>query len=303
MVVYSVVGLLAFLALVAALFVRFVLTTVDREFRDLARAAADPERRREELAKVDSRLAPLLPVPDGAEPLPRPGGGWLRLLPAVFLALGVILFWGGLFAPPRDRAVWLIAGGACAAVSACVMLATLRKRRRERFARLLRVRADLRDLDGDYSGSAADLEQLLRLTPWDDVAWSELAEALRGQGDDEGALAAWEKATELDPDYEDYHAAAAGAAIRLGRYAEVERLLAAWEDRSEGSSPGSAARLTAFRSAAALARGDENDALVFYRHAVQLDPDAVKVSLDLDSDLAGLARFEEAGAGTAGGRE
>lgn len=293
MAMYHIAALLAFLALVAAFVIRYVSATVDREFRNLARAAADAEYRREELARLDRSLAPFLPLPPDVKPVPGPPGGWPRFVPAVLFAIGAILLWGGLFAPPGERGAWLATGGAAIAVSAVIMFATLRKRKLERVARSLKFRADLRRFDANHSGAAGDLAELLSLTPWDDAAWAELAEARAELGQIDGALAALAAASGLDPGYGEYYMASANLLLADGRADEAGKILDDWEARDSDPRPRAAARRLAYRAALALASGEPGAAGAFVDEARRADRDAFDACVDMNDTLSGLARFAE----------
>jgi Cytochrome c biogenesis factor len=202
------VGLVVFVVLAGILFVRYVNAVVDREFRNLARAESDGAFRTEELGRVNSLLENVLPFPDALEPMKRPSGfGRGMIAPALFV-LGVLLLWGGVSAG-AERMTWLYGGLACSAAASVGMLITIPRRKWERVARLLRFRADLQRLDDNAGAAALDLRQLLKLTPWDDAAWSELADDLANSGDRAGALEAIRQAVRLDPAYADYRMQAA----------------------------------------------------------------------------------------------
>lgn len=292
MLIYYIVALLAFLALVAALVIRYVSLTVDREFSNLAKAATDPEFRKNELAKVNAGLDRLPPLPENALPLPGPSRGAARVAPPLLLAVGIILLWGGLFALPSERRNWLVAGGLATGGAAAIMLATLRKRRLERYARLLRSRADLRRLDSDHRGAADDLGKLLDMTPWDDAAWAELAESREKLGDIDSALDALDKALRLDPDYADYYMEAVGLALRNGKLERAGEFLSAWEKNNRDPRPAIESRQACYRAALALAEGDERAAETYFRKASALDPEAVETAMDMDESLSGLVRME-----------
>lgn len=291
MAMYHIVALLAFLAVVAALVIRYVSVTVDREFRNLARAANDPEYRKEERERLDRLLAPILPLRPDARPIPGPPGGWPRIIPTVLFAVGLILLWGGLFSTPEERRTWLVAGALATAASAAIMLASLRKRRLERVARLLRCRADLKRLDTDHAGTADDLSLLLKLTPWDDAAWAELAEARAELGQTDEALAALAAASDLDPGYEEYYMTSANLLLAKERPGEADKIIDAWETRGHDPRPEAEARRLAYRAAVALANGDMKAARDLAAKAEHLDRDAFAACVDLNDPLAGLTRL------------
>ncbi len=288
---YSIVLLLLFLALAAVILVRFVLNTVDKEFKNLARAETDEEYRRAELARLDAFLQPQLPLPLGEMPLTRPKA-LFRALPPIFLGLGMILLWGAAFAPPQEKNNWFASGVVTAAAGMVMLLATLKKRRRERLAALLRSRADLRRLDDDHAGAVNDLNQLLKLTPWDDAAWAELADGQLRSGDGEAALQSLRTAALLDPRYEDYYAEAAGLAIKLERFGEAADILGQWEEKTEDPRPSAKARRTAYQAALKLADNDIEAAKDFYEQAKRLDQEGLQSYMDLDEPLSPLTCFE-----------
>lgn len=282
MIPYPAVLLLLFLVLVAALLIRFVNASVDREFRNLARAVSDDDYRHGEIARMNRALETALPLPPDAPRLERATGGGRAALPAVLFAVGVILAWGGLLGG-KDGALWLYAGLAAVLLSAAIMLATLRKRKWERTARLLRFRADLRRLDGDHAGSAADLRELLKLTPADDAAWAELSDDLASQGDLDGALEAVKQASSLDPVYDEYRLMETSLAIRLGRLDQARSAMRAWIDldRVQEDDP----RAVMYRAAIDLAAGARERAEAAIRTILLDKDDPVHEFLDSDQAL------------------
>ncbi len=285
MAAYHILALLIFLVVVAALLIRYVDLTVDREFRNLARAASDEEFRREELAKVDRRLEDRIPLPEGAARVPGPPSPMGRAIPPILLAVGVILLWGGLFAR-EERGIWLYAGLASVLLAAGVMIATLERRKWERLARLLRLRADLRRMDGNRPGAAADLRELVKLTPWDDAAWAELSDDLAAAGDIDSSLEAVRQAARLDPRYDEYRMLETSLAIRLGRLDQAREALANWAelDAAGADDP----RRAIYRAALELAEGNCEEAALALRE-VPLDRDDGSLDfLDGDQALAGV---------------
>ncbi|MDR1612677.1 MAG: hypothetical protein LBT97_07820 [Planctomycetota bacterium] len=285
---YRIVALLVFLVAAAALFVRYVYLAVDREFRNLARAENDAAYRGEEIAGIDKLLAARTPIPDGGPALARPSPGGWRLLPPAFMALGVLLLWGSAFSPPGESAVWAWGGVMLAVPSAAAMLFALRGRARERGARLLRYRADLRRLDGDMAGAAADLRQLLALTPWDDAAWAEYADDLAGAGRFGEAREAVGKALALDPGYEDYHCQSISLALRMRRPELAKEDFSAWEAPIPPGDGARGARRLAYSAALAWADGNADAARRSAADAIDLDQDAFWVAVDLDPALHAL---------------
>lgn len=281
---YYTIGLLAFVILLGVLLIRYVNNTVDNEFRSLARSVTDAEFRKEQLTAVDARLERLLPLPPDVSPIPRPGAG-RGLLPPMLLALGVILLWGG-GAANRDRHLWLYGGMAAMLVAVLVMLVTLRRRRRARTARLLLFRADLRRLDGNRAGSAADLGQLIKLTPWDDSAWAEYSDDLAANGQLGEALSAMDEAARLDPDYDEYRQLQASLAIRQGRLDRARQAIGEWTELG-GVKPDDP-RLAIYHAALQLAEGAREDAAATLR-GILLDKDAAAWEyLDNDSALSAV---------------
>ncbi len=281
---YYTVLLLAFVILLAILLIRYVNNTVDGEFRSLARSVADADYRATQLAAVDAKLAPLLPLAADVPPLRKPGP--LRgVLPPMLLALGVVLLWGAGSAL-RDRELWLYGGVATLALAVFIMLATLRKRRRARTARLLLFRADLRRLDDNRAGSAEDLRELLKLTPWDDSAWAELSDDLAADGQLEDALDAIDQAAAVDPEYDEYRQLQASLAIRTGKLDRARQAIQEWTDMDgvQADDP----RLAVYTAALQLAEGERDEAAATIR-TVLLDRDAPAWEyLDSDSALSGI---------------
>lgn len=294
MVMYHIAALLIFLALAGAVVVRYVFLTIDREFRNLARAATDETYRDEELQKANRLLAAHLPLPNDVEPLPKPAKTWWNAMPSLLLAVGIILLWGGLFAPRPDKSTWWTAGAAAGVLAAVIMLVTLRTRRRARVARILRNRADLERLAGNHREAVADLRELLRLTPWDDPAWAELGDGYAQLEDVDNALLAYGRAAELDPDYEDYFLAPAGLALLHRRVEDAARIIDAWRDGCRDPRPSVEARQYLYHAAVSRAKGNEGQAKESFARALRLDEDTVKARLDLDESLAGIAELEDA---------
>ncbi|MDR0361636.1 MAG: hypothetical protein LBJ46_02970 [Planctomycetota bacterium] len=285
MIGYHIAALLCFMALSGALFVRYVYLSVDREFRNLARAENDAEYRREELARVDRLLAEAGPPPGGAPPPARPPGNGWRLLPPAALALGALLLWGAAFAPRGEGRLWIWGGAGLSVASAAIMLASLRSRSRERVAGLYRYRADLRRLAGDSAGAAGDLRTLLGLTPWDDAAWSEYADDLAAAGSFAEARDAAVEASNLDPEYEDYRGQAVSFALGMGRPDLAKRDFGAWEIEIPCEREAGAARRLAYAAAIELAQGDSGGALARASEAKALDADSFWAAVDLDPSL------------------
>lgn len=251
---YYTLALVGFLVLVAVLLVRYVNTTVDRQFRSLARAAEDEAFRKERMALLSNQLAGTLPLPAEIRPLPGPKGGGWRALPPVLTVLGIILLWGGGGGVAREfRTLWLYGGLVALGIAAAILLVTLHRRKWARTARLLLFRADLRRMDGDREGAAGDLRQLLRLTPWDDAAWAELSDDLAVSGELADALSAMSRASSLDPEYDEYHMLQASLAIRLKDFVRARSALADWRQR--GGADADDPRLAVYQAALDLAEG------------------------------------------------
>ncbi len=281
---YYAIGLVIFLVLAAILLVRFVNTTVDKEFRNLARAVSDDEYRDGELRRVDALLAGVLPVPAHIKPVSSPSSFGKGAIAPVLLALGIILIWGGLTAQ-QDRSNWFYGGLACVALSSIIMLVTLRKRKWERVSRLLRFRADLKRLDANPKGAASDLRELLKLTPWDDAAWAELSDDLAGVGQLQEAFDAIRQAARLDPRYDEYRLLEASLAIRLDKLDMARDALKAWTqlDGVRDDDP----RLAVYNAAIEMAAGDRDKAAERLR-SVLTDHDQPLEFLDTDQALRGL---------------
>ncbi len=293
---YYTIALVGFLVVVAVLLVRYVNTTVDAQFRNLARAEDDEAFRKEQLAGLSGRLAGALPLPAGVRPLPGPRSGGWRVLPPMLTIVGIVLLWGGGGGVAREhRTLWLY-GGLCAlGVAVLLILLTLRQRGRGETARLLLFRADLRRMDGDRAGSAADLRELLRLTPWDDAAWAELSDDLAVSGELPDALAAMAKASSIDPEYDEYYMLQASLAIRLKDFARAREALSDW--RRRGGADAGDPRVAVYQAALDLAEGRREEAQAALR-AVFPGGDSGKDSgwdfLDGDKALEGVrALFPE----------
>lgn len=281
MAIYQTLALLLFLIVAAALLIRYVNVTVDKEFRNLAQAASDPEYRGEELKRMDNMLAGCLPVPSDIQPVAGPASTLRMALPPILLAVGVILLWGGVFAR-EEKTLWFYSGLAATLLSALFMLLAVGRRKWERLARRLRFRADLRRLNGDLPGSTADLRELLKLTPRDDAAWAELSDDLAAGGDLEQALDAICQAVRLDPRYSEYRMIEASLAIRTHRLDQARDAIKAWTamDGVDSGDP----RLVIYQAALELAKGDRERAEASLK-TVLLDSDGQSFEF-LDNDQA-----------------
>ncbi len=282
---YYTLALLAFVILLAILLIRYVNNTVDREFRNLARAVNDPDFRHEEIRRMSSALAGELPLPPDIRPLPKPASGMHGALAPILLALGVILLWGG-GAVPRDKQIWYYGGMLAILVAAGIMLLTVRRRKAARTARQLLFRADLQRLDGNRAGAVADLKELLRLTPWDDSAWAELSDDLAAVGRLPEALAAVEEASRIDPKYDEYRMITASLAIRARQLDKAREALAKWTELDGVASDDP--RLAVYQAALRLAEGRKDEAAVFLRKALAVRDDADMTFLDTDQALMDL---------------
>ncbi|MCC8108919.1 MAG: hypothetical protein LIQ30_07735 [Planctomycetes bacterium] len=282
---YYTIFLLLFLIVLAVVFVRYVQNTVDREFRHLARAVTDEDFRRAEIARMDRLLAPVLPLPEDVQPLPGKRNARGGVLPPILLALGVILLWGG-GSVPRDKQIWYYGGMLALVLAAGIMLLTMRRRRWSRTARYLLFRADLKRLDNDRAGSAADLRTLLRLTPWDDSAWAELSDDLAALGQLQGALDAMEQASRLDPEYDEYRMITASLAIRANLLDAAREAIRKWTELDHV--PQDDPRLAIYTAALQLAEGHRDDALAELRKVLQGHESGELGFLDDDQALAGV---------------
>ena len=282
------------LALAGIILVHYVNLQVDRGFRNLALAVENPEFRRKELARLTGLLADFpLPPPDAVPP-GKPLSGMIRALPPIFCLLGGAALAGSLSAG-RERAEWLQMGLAMFVPAAAVHLLTRRRRREENAAHWFRLRADLRRLDRDRRGAAEDLQNSLRLAPWDDSSWAELAGDLALISRPAEAAEAIRRARELDPGYEEYRLPEVSLLLRLGRLDQAEEALDNWlaADSGRDSRPLSATgdsdpRRIIFRAALELARGRREAAGKSLRRLADDDP-----ALDLLSGDPALAGLEE----------
>lgn len=283
---YSLI-LLAFLAGMGIVLIRYVNTTVDKEFRNLARAVDDDEFRSGELSRVDALLASQLPLPADVRPLSGPLSSGRSIVPPVLMAVGVILLWGAGSAVREERPLWFYGALACLVLASGIMLITLRKRKWERTARLLRFRADLKRMDGERAGAAADLRELIKLTPWDDAAWAELAEDLNAECRVDDALDAIGQAARLDPRYDEYRMIEASLAIRAGKLDQARGAVDMWVQTSgmDKDDP----RPVVYRAAIQLAAGNRDSAAASLRNILLDSPDGPGFEfLDTDQALAGV---------------
>lgn len=277
--------LLAFLVLLAVLLIRYVNQTVDKEFRSLARAVADAEYRAAEIARMNGLLAGLLPLPASVPPLPGRVSGARGALPPVLTALGIILLWG-MGAVRENSGPWLYGGAAALVLAALLMLVGLKRRKWLRVARWLLFRADLRRLAGDRSGAAADLCELLKLTPWDDSAWAELSDDFASAGNLAGALEAIDEAVRLDPRYDEYRMLQASLAIRLGSLERAREAVRGWKevDGVDADDP----RLIMYGAALQLAEGNREQAEASVKSVLLDKTGGAAEFLDTDQALAGV---------------
>ncbi len=283
---YYTIALVAFLVLFAVLLVRFVNKTVDGQFRGLARAAEDGEFRRERIARLTEDLGRVLPLPEDVAELPGPKAGPAGALPPVLAAAGVVLLWGGGGGVAREhRSLWLWGGLAALGLSALLLLLTLRRRKWARAARLLLFRADLLRMDGDRKASADDLRQLLRLTPWDDAAWAELSDDLAVCGDLPGAFDAMERASRLDPGYDEYRMLQASLALRMRDFSRARAAIAGW--RAGGAEDGDP-RVAVYQAALDLAEGRRGEAEAAVRTVFAGGEEGEWEFVDDDQALSGL---------------
>ncbi len=282
---YYTLTLLAFVILLAILLIRYVNNTVDREFRNLARAVNDPDFRRGEIERMNAALAGELPLAPEVAPLPKPASGFRGALPPVLLALGVILLWGG-GAVPRDKQIWYYGGMLAIVLAAGIMFLTVRRRKFARTARHLLFRADLQRLDDNRGRAIADLRELLKLTPWDDSAWAELSDDLAAVGKLPEALAAMEEASRLDPRYDEYRMITASLAIRARQLDQAREALAKWTELDGVNSDDP--RLAVYQAALRLAEGHREEATAFLRKALAAQEDEELDFLDADQALTDL---------------
>lgn len=204
----------------------------------------------------------------------------------MLLAVGVILLWGAGAAREGTRSAWLYGGMTALGLAAVIMLISLSTRKSARMARLLLFRADLKRLDGDRSGAAVDLRELLRITPWDDSAWAELSDDLAAAGRLPDALAAMDEAVKLDPRYDEYRMVSASLAIRTGKLASAREMIRQWVEL-DGVGPDDP-RLTIYQAALELAEGNRAKAEESLKK-VLLDRDNADMEfLDTDQALKGV---------------
>lgn len=285
---YYTICLVGFLVVLAVLLIRYVNATVDKQFRSLARAGADEDFRREEIARLNRLLGGEVRLPENVVPLAGRGSGVRTIFPPVLLTVGVISLWGS-GAVPERRELWLYGGFAAMGLAGLIMLLTLRRRKWARTARLLLFRADLKRMDGDRAGAAADLRELLRLTPWDDSAWAELSDDLAAVGDLDGAIQAMEEASAVDPKYDEYHMLQASLAIRRGRFERARQAMEDW--RAVGGVDADDPRLAIYNAALKLGEGKRDEAEAALR-AVLHDHNSDDLDfLDSDQALNGVRKL------------
>jgi len=96
-------------------------------------------------------------------------------------------------------------------------------------------------IKGDYEGAFAALKPALEESPQDARLWSLYGAVARRAGDTEGAVAAWERAADIDPQGPDIAANLALTHGYLGRYREARQ----WLSRAWSLSPDSRYNITA----------------------------------------------------------
>jgi tetratricopeptide (TPR) repeat protein len=265
--------------LAAILLVRYVDALIDRDFRELALTAGNPERRKGKIVQLDSFLDRFSPPAESFRPAVGPLPPLVKAMPPLFCLLGVATLIGG-FSAGLDQPWRPEIGFALFLLAALVSLLTLRRRRWERGARLFRFRADLRRLDGNRRGAADDLLQSLRLAPWDDASWGELADDLAAAGESDQALAAIRQARELDPDYDDHRQAEVSLLLRLNRFAEARKALQNWREIADDP------RIVIFQAGLELAEGKREQAARM-PGGLRVDAPAIDLAAN-DPALAGL---------------
>lgn len=288
---YEILALVLFVILVAVFLIRYVNLTVDVEFQNLAKAASDPEYRASELDRADRLLASLPPVAPAEHPPEAPMPAWMRTLPPVLLCVGVILLWGALFVR-EEKSKWLWGGVVSTVLAAGLIAPTLKRRKGEHMARWLRYRADLRRMDKNRAGAAADLQRLVGLTPWDDAAWAELAEDLWESDRRAEAIGAAREAVRRDPEYEDYRQLLVSLLLRNRDTAAARTALKEW-DEAPGVDFADPLR-EVFRAAIALADGERQSASRFLGGIAERDEVDLTALIDSDPAFQGLAEIRPA---------
>jgi len=128
---------------------------------------------------------------------------------------------------------------------------------------------------GGFASAASALEKLTVIIPGTDWTWASLAQARLQLGDDQGALAAADRALELSPQHQDALAVRSTVLLNSGpperAVEELERYVNAWPDDEQGRR-----RLAQGWHRLAQARAEKGDhpkALEAYDRALQLPSD------------------------------
>jgi tetratricopeptide (TPR) repeat protein len=160
--------------------------------------------------------------------------------------------------------------------------------------RLLRQRADLRYYGKNWPGIIDDLQKVVKLSPSDDTAWHELAEAQIMSGDYRSAFESASKAVEIDPGYADYYSCLTRANICLGNFESANKTAKTWADILDANAEKPAPKPTAgFHWARALSSSSNPDFLLS-RSAIEQGANNIDAAKDfLKRALSEGAEMEE----------
>lgn len=273
--------------LLLALVMRLIHMSVSAELKDLERAVEDSTYRESELRRLDALLESHSDFINNSPPIPPPPRGRTRFLLSFAVSLGVMLPWIGIISSsdPHPLLMPLAAAGMM-----ILVIGVWRGRMRSRgetVLALIRRRAELKRMNNDWTGAAADARRQMRLAPWDDSGWAELAEDCLATGSPTEALAAAQKAVLLDPGYDDYRYLVASSSLQSGNLAECADILDTWPEGEKDL------RFSLFRAALALARHDREKAQTELRKALDQDRSGALAAIGADAALSELAPMAE----------
>lgn len=120
----------------------------------------------------------------------------------------------------------------------------------------------------DYAGAADRFRQSVDIQDSFDIAWANLAIALSGQGDTDGAKRCYEKAISIDPEWSDHHVNLGHLYLQLGQvedaFAEGKTAVSIYKDNEWAHHLLGLIRLN---------RGEYQDAAGSFRNAINLTPE------------------------------
>lgn len=152
----------------------------------------------------------------------------------------------------------------------------------------LEMASDLREL-GEFDSAESVLRELLTRHPKNSAAWVGVALTARSRGDHEAALAAFAKASDVEPGNIATHLERVSELQFLRRFAEAEELLGQIlaKHPMDSRALGAMGRLK-------RRQGDRNSSLAMFQAAAAAQPSNFHLLLECATDLRDLGRFAEA---------